>query len=216
MENGETVRDRRLEAFVADLASDRPVPGGGAAAAVALAMARALLAMAAAVSARRAPEGERVALEADAAVQRQAAIDELSLADRDMEAFGRVLAAMRARRSGGEEGARAAEVAAEAAVGVGEQAAEAALAALRAAGQLAGRVRPAIAGDVLAAVALADATLAVAVDNMAANADLLADGERAVVRRRAEGLRRRGRALAATARRRAQAAQAGGDGHASP
>lgn len=85
---------RSLSAFLTDLASDRPVPGGGAAAALTGALACALLGMTAAINARR--QTRRGLRPVSAATARSAArlrSAYLELADKDAAAFARYAAA---------------------------------------------------------------------------------------------------------------------------
>ncbi|MGH9295056.1 MAG: cyclodeaminase/cyclohydrolase family protein [Acidimicrobiales bacterium] len=78
-----------LGKFLADLSSDSPAPGGGAAAAVSLAMAAGLVAMAARFSSAQLPEAGPIAERADSLRSRAAA-----LADADALAYVGVLEAL--------------------------------------------------------------------------------------------------------------------------
>lgn len=85
---------RTLRAFLTDLSSDKPVPGGGAAAALTGALACALIAMTASINARR--QVQRGLKPVSAATARSAArlgSAYLDLADRDAAAFARYAAA---------------------------------------------------------------------------------------------------------------------------
>ncbi|MBI2772891.1 MAG: cyclodeaminase/cyclohydrolase family protein [Chloroflexi bacterium] len=94
--------DRTLREFTEDLASERPVPGGGSAAAYAGALGAALCAMVLRISEKKAPEPltERIA-ELDGL-----RVDFLRLVDDDSAAFGRVAAAMKMARATPDEKAR--------------------------------------------------------------------------------------------------------------
>lgn len=95
----ERLVDRTLRAFSEDLASERPVPGGGSAAAYAGALGAALCAMVLRISAKKSatPMTERIE-EFD-----NLRADLLRLADDDAAAFARVSEAMKMQRSTDEE-----------------------------------------------------------------------------------------------------------------
>lgn len=83
--------DRTLRAFSEDLASDRPVPGGGSASAYAGALGAALTAMVARIASKKAPgEHDEFIAEAD-----NLRADLLRLVDDDSAAYSRVAEAMK-------------------------------------------------------------------------------------------------------------------------
>lgn len=90
MSTVETFLAQRLEAFLDDIASETPAPGGGSVAAIVVAMAAALVAMAARFSLDRWESAADVAERAEA-LRRQVA----PLAPADAQAFEEVLTAMR-------------------------------------------------------------------------------------------------------------------------
>jgi len=99
-------RDLSLDAFVAQLASAAPVPGGGSASAVAASLGAALVAMVAALSENR----PRYIVYADVHRQTKEAGTELSdrllrLADEDSAAYGTFAAAMKLPKDTPDEGA---------------------------------------------------------------------------------------------------------------
>jgi formiminotetrahydrofolate cyclodeaminase len=143
----------RVGEFLDELAAARPAPGGGSAAALAVAFAAALCAMTAELSARQLAQAPQLAAEARALLHRAA-----PLAQADADAYGGVLAALRAPGQPDERQrqeqvsaalARASEVPLEVAELGGRVAALAA--------DVAGRGNPAVRGDALAAVQLAAA-----------------------------------------------------------
>ena len=87
--------DRTLRAFSEELASDRPVPGGGSASAYAGALGAALAAMVARLAAKKAP-GEHDAFIAEVEGLRE---ELLRLVDADSAAYARVASAMKLPRS---------------------------------------------------------------------------------------------------------------------
>ncbi len=91
--------DRTLRAFSEDLASERPVPGGGSAAAYAGALGAALCAMVLRIAAKKNPE----ALAARIADLDNLRADFLRLVDDDSAAFARVSVAMKMPRGTDEE-----------------------------------------------------------------------------------------------------------------
>ena len=99
-------RDQTLAAFVDALASAAPVPGGGAAAAVAASFAAGLVRMVAALSLGRPRCGpyEETLRRADEAAR---AVDFLALADADAAAYGAFVAALKLpRETAGEQATR--------------------------------------------------------------------------------------------------------------
>jgi formiminotetrahydrofolate cyclodeaminase len=104
-------RDLTVAQFVEALASGEPVPGGGAAAAIAGSLGAALVAMVANLSVGRPKYAEHAALHARAIPAAQELVDRLlALADEDAQAFAGYGAAMRLPRETDEE--RAARTAA--------------------------------------------------------------------------------------------------------
>ncbi len=91
--------DRTLRAFSEDLASDRPVPGGGSASAYAGALGAALAAMVARIASKKAPGGhDDFIAEVD-----NLRADLLRLVDDDSAAYARVAEAMKLPRSTDDE-----------------------------------------------------------------------------------------------------------------
>jgi glutamate formiminotransferase/formiminotetrahydrofolate cyclodeaminase len=97
--------DRTLRAFSEDLASERPVPGGGSAAAYAGALGAALCAMVLRISAKKEPES----FAARIAELDNLRADFLRLVDDDSAAFARVSAAMKMPRKSADEKASRSE-----------------------------------------------------------------------------------------------------------
>lgn len=91
--------DRTLRAFSEELASERPVPGGGSAAAYAGALGAALCAMVLRISAKKAPE----AFSGRIAELDNLRADFLRLVDDDSAAFARVANAMKLPRKSDDE-----------------------------------------------------------------------------------------------------------------
>lgn len=92
-------RDRTVGQFVDDLASDKPVPGGGSASAVAAALGAGLVAMVAGLSAGRPRYAEHSATHESAGVRgRELAARFLALADRDSDAYAAFAAALKLPR----------------------------------------------------------------------------------------------------------------------
>lgn len=87
--------DQELRRFLDLVAAREPAPGGGSAAAVTVSLAAGLVAMAARYSSRQLPHSEEVVADAER-VRRRAA----ELADADAQAYGAVIAARRAIRTG--------------------------------------------------------------------------------------------------------------------
>jgi methenyltetrahydrofolate cyclohydrolase len=142
-------RDSTVGDFLAAVAARRSAPGGGAVAAVTVAAAAGLVAM----SARYSPAADAAPLAARADAERTAV---LALADADAAAYGEVLAALGAP---GDDPDRAARVrgALERAADVPLRIAEAAARVGRTGAEVAAGGNPNLAGDVRAAVLLAEA-----------------------------------------------------------
>ena len=143
-----------LATFLEAIASSRPAPGGGAAAAVTVALAGGLCAMTARASQRQLPGAGAMAREADALRTRA-----VLLGGEDAAAYGRVLAAragLAAGGEGGDEGAGLAEALSDAAA-VPLAVAEIGERVARLAADLAVGGNPALRGDALTGAVLARA-----------------------------------------------------------
>ena len=93
-----------LDAFVEELASSAPIPGGGSAAAVAAALAAGLVAMVAGLSTDRPAYARFAATHVRAGrAGRELAAGLLALADEDAAAYGTFAAAMKLPRATDEE-----------------------------------------------------------------------------------------------------------------
>jgi methenyltetrahydrofolate cyclohydrolase len=173
------VRDQTVDAWLAELASDAPAPGGGAAAAMNAAVGAALVSMVCRFSAGQ-PAFAEVLVRADA-LRHEA----LSLAEQDAAAFGKVVAAYRLPKESDE--AKRARTAAiqEALVGAAEVPLRVAALAAEVIG-LAERILDGANANVLSDVAVAassaQAALTAAVVNVEVNLAALHDtGQRSAL-----------------------------------
>lgn len=145
--------DQPLGRLLGFVAATDPAPGGGASAAIAAALSAALLGMAAALEAAR----EEAEVDADVAERaHELRAEALELADRDLSSYAPVLEAQRlpaGTPARGEALAEALNAASQTPLAIAENAAEVA--------ELAARVtavcKPAVRGDALAGVLIAEA-----------------------------------------------------------
>jgi formiminotetrahydrofolate cyclodeaminase len=176
-------RDLTVAQFVDQLASGEPVPGGGAAAAIAGSLGAALVAMVANLSEGRPKYAEHAALHARAIPAAQELVDRmLALADEDATAFAGYGAAMKLPRETDEEKAtRAAAIraAALAATLSPLRTVEASLEVVDLAEQLAGRSNRNASSDLEVAALLAVAACRSAAANVYINLPSLGDEEKA-------------------------------------
>lgn len=172
-----------LDAFVDQLASSAPIPGGGSAAAVAAALAAGLVAMVAGLSADRPAYARFAATHARAGgAGRALATSLLGLADEDAAAYGAFAATMKLpRASDQEKAARSAAIraAAVAAADVPLRTLEACRDLVVASESLAGRSNRNAASDLTVASRLAEAAAHGAAENVMVNLPALGDEERA-------------------------------------
>lgn len=161
------------------LASDRPVPGGGSASAIAAGLAAALVSMVAELSVAYAAEhGTEPTRAASAAAGRRLAAHLVEVADADAAAFAGFGSAMRLPRDTDEERAarsRAIRAAARSAAEAPLACMEACLEIVRAAEALAGRSNPNLASDLVVASVLAEAAGRGAGANVEVNLPLAKD-----------------------------------------
>jgi formiminotetrahydrofolate cyclodeaminase len=190
--SGGPVSELTVSDYLQQVASDRPVPGGGSAAALAGAMGAALLAMVARVSMKKAKgaeiqaELEVLAPEGDRLVDRL-----LQLAQDDIDAYGAVVQARRSVREQGADEA-AIRVAAEGAARVPLSTATLARRGLDMLDQLRPMASPLVASDVDTAQGLLRAAFDGALANVAINLPDLEPAAQEQLRRAYEALRAAG------------------------
>jgi formiminotetrahydrofolate cyclodeaminase len=176
-------RDLTVAEFVDQLASGEPVPGGGAAAAIAGSLGAALVAMVANLSEGRPKYAEHAALHARAIPAARALVDRmLALADEDAEAYAGYGAAMKLPRETDEEkAARTAAIraAAMAATLSPLRTVEASLQIVDLAEQLAGRSNKNASSDLEVAALLSVAACRAAAANVYINLPSLGDEDKA-------------------------------------
>jgi formiminotetrahydrofolate cyclodeaminase len=172
-----------LGAFVEELASSAPIPGGGSAAAVAASLAAGLVAMVAGLSTDRPAYARFAATHVRAGrAGRELAAGLLALADEDAAAYGTFAAAMKLPRATDEEKeARAAAIRAAAvtAAEVPLRTLEACRDVVAASEALAGRSNRNATSDLAVASRLAEAAAHGAAENVLVNLPALGDEERA-------------------------------------
>jgi formiminotetrahydrofolate cyclodeaminase len=207
--NRTSARDQALGAWLDELGSAAPAPGGGAAAAMSVATAAALVEMVGNLTIGRpayAAHEARVTAVRDAARRlRQRAVEQI---DEDAVAFRALMAAYRQPRETDEQRAArepAVQAATRAAAAVPLDVAATAAEVIRLAAELPGRSNPNVLSDVGVAAATAAAAIEAAAINVDVNLATLADaGARAVLTAQLEGhlaVAAHGRELAGRVRR---------------
>lgn len=185
MDTNARFRDQTVDQFISLLASGEPVPGGGAAAAIAGSLGGALVAMVASLSAGRPKYAEHEALLVEARAAGQELADRLlNLADEDANAFAGFGAAMKMPRDTDEERAartKALQTAARAATEAPFKTVQACLEVAAMAEAMAGRSNKNASSDLevagLMAVAAARAAAANVYVNLPSMGDESAAGE---------------------------------------
>jgi formiminotetrahydrofolate cyclodeaminase len=172
-------RDLTLDEFVERLASGEPVPGGGAASALAASLGSALVAMVAALSEGREKYAAHAATHAEAgALGRDLADRFLTLADADAAAYSRFSAALKLPRDTDDDKAvrsEAIRAAARVAAEVPMECVEACVELLAAAEALAGRSNRNASSDLTVASLLGEAAARGAAANVMVNLPAIGD-----------------------------------------